>query len=348
MPELRKSPIVKRWVIIATERARRPIDFHSAEKEPKKSGGFCPFCAGNEEKTPPEVYALPQDGRHANTPGWRTRVVPNKFPALAIEGGLGRQGHGLFDVMNGVGAHEVIIETPDHELEMCDMPIPHLEGVLSTYKARILDLVGDIRLRYILIFKNFGFAAGASLEHPHTQLIATPITPRAVKQELMSAQSHFYDKERCLFCDILYQEIKDQERIVSVNDHFVALCPFASRFPFETWIFPRQHSAHFSHASDKLLHEFALVLRDTLKRIAVALDSPPYNFVLHNAPNVRSRARHSRYWQTLDLDFHWHIEIMPKLTKVAGFEWGTGFYINPTPPEQAAQYLRDVEVSWPD
>jgi len=348
MPELRKSPIVKRWVIIATERARRPIDFHSAEKEPKKSGGFCPFCAGNEEKTPPEIYALPHDERQPNTPGWRTRVVPNKYPALAIEGDLGRQGHGLFDVMNGVGAHEVIIETPDHDLEMGDMPIPHLEGVLSTYRARILDLVGDIRLRYILVFKNFGAAAGASLEHPHTQLIATPITPRAVKQELTSAQSHFYDKERCLFCDILYQEIKDHERIVSVNDHFVALCPFASRFPFETWIFPRKHAAHFSHASDKLLYELALVLRDTLKRIAIALDSPPYNFVLHNAPNVNSRARRSRYWQTLDLDFHWHIEIMPRLTKVAGFEWGTGFYINPTPPEQAAQYLRDVEVSWPD
>ncbi|MBN1594139.1 MAG: galactose-1-phosphate uridylyltransferase [Candidatus Coatesbacteria bacterium] len=348
MPELRKSPIVKRWVIIATDRARRPSDFHSEKKEASSSGGFCPFCMGNEDKTPPEIYALPHDGRHSNTPGWLTRVVPNKFPALAIEGDLGRRGLGLFDIMNGIGAHEVIIETPQHDLEMGDMPIPQLRAVLHTYRARILDLINDTRLRYMLIFKNFGRAAGASLEHPHTQLIATPITPRAVKQELESAQSHFFDKERCLFCDILYQEIKDQERIVSANEHFVALCPFASRFPFETWIFPRKHSAHFSHASDDLLHNLALVLRDTLKRIALALDSPPYNFVLHNAPNIQGKARRPGYWQTLDLDYHWHIEIMPRVTKVAGFEWGTGFYINPTPPEQAAQYLRDVEVSWPD
>ena len=347
MPELRKCPIVKRWVIVATERARRPSDFHSAEKEPQKPAGFCPFCEGNEDKTPPEIYALSVDRRQPNRPGWRTRVVPNRFPALAIEGDLGRQAHGLFDVMNGVGAHEVIIETPNHSLEMGDMPIPQLEAVLCTYRARILDLVNDVRLRYILVFKNFGFAAGASLEHPHTQLIATPITPRAVKQELESAQSHFYDKERCLFCDILYQEIKEQERIVSLSDEFVVLCPFASRFPFETWILPRRHSAHFSLSSDNLLHELAVVLRDTLKRIAVALDSPPYNFVLHNSPNVKSKARQPRYWQTLDLDFHWHIEVIPRLTKVAGFEWGSGFYINPTPPEQAARYLRDVELSRP-
>ena len=349
MPQLRKSPILKRWVIIATERARRPSDFHHKElAEASKPGGFCPFCGGNEDKTPPEIYALPRTGRQPNTAGWVTRVVPNKFAALVIEGNLDRRAKGLFDVMNGVGAHEVIIETPDHGLEMGDMPLVQLDAVLQTYRARILDLVNDRRLRYMLIFKNFGSAAGASLEHPHTQLIATPITPRVVKQELASAQSHFYDKERCLFCDVLYQELNDQERLVSANEYFVALCPFASRFPFETWIFPRVHCAHFSRTSDELLHQLAIVLRDTLKRIAVALDSPPYNFVLHNSPNVFSMARHPDYWQTLDMDYHWHIEIIPRLTKVAGFEWGTGFYINPTPPEQAAQYLRDVKVSWPD
>jgi len=255
---------------------------------------------------------------------------------------------GYYDRMNGIGAHEVLIETPDHDLEMGDMSISQLVMILKTYRARISDLLNDRRLRYLLIFKNFGAAAGASLEHPHTQLIATPITPRAVKQELQSALDHFHDKERCLFCDILYQELREEERIVSANDHFVALCPFASRFPFETWIFPKNHAAHFSTSSDDLLNQLAYCLRDALKRIATALDSPPYNFVLHNSPNVMSRARHPGYWQTLDLDYHWHIEIMPRLTKVAGFEWGTGFYINPTPPEQAAKYLRDVKVSFPD
>jgi len=348
LPELRKSPIANRWVIIATDRARRPSDFHLHQQQQQPSHGFCPFCEGNEEKTPPEIFALPHNGREPNTPGWQTRVVPNRFPALAIEGDLNRRGDGLFDYMNGIGAHEVIIETPQHELEMGDMSLAHLQMVLSVYRARILDLVNDVRLRYILVFKNFGLAAGASLTHPHTQLIATPVTPRVVKQELISAQSHFLDKERCLFCDILAQEIKDGERIVSLNDHFVALCPFASRFPFETWIFPRKHTAHFSQSSDELLHHLAIALRDTLKRISIALDHPPYNFVLHNSPNTKGKARRPGYWQTLDLDYHWHIEIMPRVTKVAGFEWGTGFYINPTPPEQAAKYLRDVEVSWPD
>ena len=342
MTELRKDPIVKRWVIIATERARRPSDFHSAKEE--KRPGFCPFCPGNEEKTPPEIFALPQDGREPNSPGWVTRVVPNKFPALAIEGELGRGGKGLYDYMNGIGAHEVIIETPDHNMHMGDMPLEQLLAVLKTYRARIVDLVNDKRFRYILIFKNYGAAAGASLQHPHTQIIATPITPKVVTEELESAKSHFYDKERCLFCDLLYQELNDQERIVSVNEHFVVICPFASRFPFETWIFPRKHSAHFSQSSDELLRQLAIVLKETLKRLSVALDYPPFNFVLHNAPNVKSKSRRPGYWQTLDLDFHWHIEIMPRLTKVAGFEWGTGFYINPTPPEVAAKYLREEQV----
>jgi UDPglucose--hexose-1-phosphate uridylyltransferase len=245
--------------------------------------------------------------------------------------------------MNGVGAHEVIIETPDHDLHMGDMPQEHLFEILKIYRNRIADLHKDARLRYVLIFKNYGKVAGASLSHPHTQIIATPITPRTIAAELDSAHEHFLNKERCLFCDIMNQELAMEKRIVMTTPEFVVIEPFASRFPFETWIMPRVHSHDFTRSSDELLNSFAGVLGETLRRLKVALDDPPYNFVLHTAPNTVVRPGKEHYWKTLEYDWHWHLEIIPRLTKVAGFEWGTGFYINPTPPEVAAEYLRSLE-----
>jgi len=335
MPELRKDPVVGRWVIISTERSRRPTSFEPVP--PVKQPSFCPFCPGQEDKTPPEVYALrPADGR-PNSPGWRVRVVPNKFPALQIEGTLDRRGEGLYDKMNGVGAHEVVIETPEHAVDLADLPVEHLSQVLAAYRERIEDLHRDRRFRYVLIFKNHGANAGATLEHTHTQLIATPIIPRILQEELDGARRYFELKERCVFCDIVAQETAEENgrRVVAGSERFLAIEPFAPRFPFETWILPRRHAAAFqSLADDGEREDLARLLKDVLMRLNLALDRPPYNFVLHTSPVSDG-----------DLEYyHWHIEIMPKLTRVAGFEIGSGFYINPTPPEDAAQFLRGITV----
>ena len=336
MPELRKDPVVGRWVIISTERSRRPTNFGPTQPQPASS--FCPFCPGNEDKTPPEVYAVRANGGPANSGGWSVRVVPNKFPALQIEGSLDRRGEGLYDKMNGVGAHEVVIEGPDHDQELADLPVEHIEQVLLAYRERMLDLHRDKRFRYVLIFKNHGHQAGATLEHTHTQLIATPIIPKSIQEELEGARRYYELKERCVFCDVIQQETADDaaRRVVSTSDHFLVIAPFAPRFPFETWILPRRHDASFQIMGEPgEFRDLAAVLKDTIERLNRALDRPPFNFVLHSAPV-----------SDLDLEYyHWHIEIMPKLTRVAGFEIGSGFYINPTPPEDAAQYLREIAVA---
>ncbi len=342
MPELRHDPIQKRWVIIATERGRRPDDF--PKQDAALAEGFCPFCEGNEGKTPPEIYAIRPNGTGPNTPGWEVRVVPNKFPALRIEGALERKGIGVHDRMNGVGAHEVIIETPRHDMDMADMPVEDLTKVLWMYRERLVDLLRDGRFKYILIFRNHGAAAGASLAHPHTQIIATPVTPLTLAEELNSAKRHYQVKERCLFCDILAEELDREERIVMANDAFVALTPYASRFPFELFLAPRNHHHSFAEISDDMLRGLARTLKELLQRIKKCLNDPPYNFLIHTIPNTRATPKRTAYWDTITVDFHWHFEIIPRLTSVAGFEWGTGFYINPTAPEEAAKYLREVEL----
>ncbi len=332
MPELRKDPITERWVIISSERGKRPSDW---TVEPKvRGGGFCPFCPGNEDKTPPEVRALRPGTEQKNVPGWKIRVVPNKFPALQIEGDLNRRGEGLYDVMNGLGAHEVIIETPNHLAELADLDTDHIYDTLLIFRERILDLKNDTRFKYILIFKNHGISAGASLEHSHSQLIATPIIPKRVQEELLGAKKHFDFKERCIYCDILHQEVQMSKRLVVRTDEYVSVEPFAPRFPFETWLLPVKHYSHFEAMELREYYGLAAVLKETLLRINRTLESPHYNFILHTSP----------VQEVPLLEYHWHIEIIPKLTKVAGFEWGSGFYINPTPPEMAAQHLREAQV----
>lgn len=339
MPQLRRDPLLNRWVIIATDRARRPGDFMFPRREIRQ-GGFCPFCEGNEAKTPPEVLAFRREGSGADQPGWWVRAVPNKFPALAIEGEIDRRGVGFYDMMNGIGAHEVVIETNRHEIDITALSEAEVAEVISACRQRSLDLKKDQRLRYILIFKNCGEGAGASLEHTHTQIIATPVTPKRVKEKLAGAAQHYQVKERCIFCDIIRQELDFGARIIEESKHFVVLAPFASCFPFETWIMPRRHDPDFDRIEDPERHDLAVVLRRTVARINRALDNPPYNYLVHTAPNRVPRAG---YWQTIDRDYHWHLEIVPRVTGIAGFEFGTGFYINPTPPEEAAAYLRGVE-----
>jgi len=339
MPELRKDPVIGRWVIIATERKLRPSDYASTVGEEKAP--FCPFCPGNETKTPPEIFAIRDNNTQPNTPGWLVRVVPNKYPALKIEGNLDKKGVGIFDKMNGIGAHEVIIETPEHNQQMHDFDTQHLEKVIHTYQIRSLDLKNDTRLKYSMIFKNYGKEAGASLHHSHTQLIATPVTPKRVKEELKGTQWYYDYKERCIFCDIIEEETSRGERVVAMNKDFIALVPYASRFPFELWILPLKHRSDFDSISDVERITLAEILGSILKKLMKGLCNPAYNFIFHTAPN---RFPHPGYWQTIDKDYHWHIEIMPRLTRPGGFEWGTGFYINPTPPEEAAQFLRDLVV----
>jgi UDPglucose--hexose-1-phosphate uridylyltransferase len=333
VPELRKDPVTGRWVIIATDRAKRPTDF-VRERVQIRGSGFCPFCYGNENRTPPEILAYRSDGSSRNAPGWSLRVVPNKFPALGIEGSLSRQGEGLYDKMSGIGAHEVIIETPDHKLTLATMPTRTIEDVLWAYRDRIIDLKKDRRFKYILIFKNHGEAAGASLEHTHSQLIALPVVPKRVREEVDGAREHYAFKERCIFCDIIRQEIESGVRLIAENADYLAMAPFAPRFPFEMWIIPKTHQCAFEESQKHEFEQLAPVLKDLLSRLDRVLDCPAYNYIIHTSPIGESTEDY----------YHWHLEIMPKLTKVAGFEWGTGFYINPTPPEESAKFMCEAAV----
>ena len=333
MPELRKDPVTGRWVIISTDRQKRPNDFR-LEKSASAGRDRCPFCPGHEAMTPPEILAYRQNGGAANTLGWDLRVVPNKYPALQVEGTIDREGEGIFDRMNGLGAHEVIIETPDHERSLALMSEPEIERVLWAFRERMLDLKQDHRLRYILVFKNHGAAAGATLEHPHSQLIALPIVPDFVREELEGARLHYRAKERCVFCDVVQQEMRDGRRVIQENADIVALAPYAPRFAFETWLLPKRHGARYETAPRHEYESLARLLKAVLQRLDRALESPPFNLIVHTSPFSEDVAEL----------YHWHIEIMPKLTRVAGFEWGTGFYINPTPPEEAAQVLRAVRL----
>jgi UDPglucose--hexose-1-phosphate uridylyltransferase len=340
MPELRHDPLQKRWIIIATDRAMRPNDFE-VSPEPQRMN-TCPFCEGNESMTPPEIFAYRNTNSRPDGPGWTVRVISNKFPALRIDGDLQRRGLGVYDAMNGVGAHEVIVETTDHALTMADLDQDQMAHVLIAYRERILDLKKDNRFRYILIFKNHGLAAGASLSHSHTQLIATPITPRTVAIELDTSREHYREKERCLMCDLIQQEAVFPDRIIRDDGHYVVLSPFASRFPFECWVVPKIHTHAFEATTDGELYHLGGVMKDILSRLKQCLKDPPYNFVLHTSPNTEAKPKRPSYWQTVEYDYHWHFEIIPRLTRVAGFEWGSGFYINPMPPEDATRYLREA------
>ncbi len=330
MSELRKDPVVGRWVIISPERGKRPSDY--ATKREESLEGFCPLCPGNEALTPPEVFAFREKGTRPDGPGWSIRVVPNKFPALTREETLRRRNDGIFESMAGVGEHEVVIETPNHGVELSSLPLDTLKKILFVFKLRMEELAKDSRFSYVVVFKNRGREAGASLRHSHSQIIALPIVPKRVREELNGGKRYHRDRGACVFCEIVEQERRRGVRLIEENGDFVAFAPFAARFPFETWIVPKAHASSYKMIRQSQYQTLAAILSNTLKRLDKVLEEPPYNLVFHTAP-IRED----------DLPyFHWHIEIIPKVTKVAGFEWGTGFYINPTPPEHSAAYLREV------
>ena len=334
MSELRKDPILRRWVIIAPDRANRPTNV--PEPEYPNAPGFDPFLEGHESKTPPEITAIREPGTRANNPGWKIRVVPNKFPVLEVERELGKRGDGMYDYMEGIGAHEVFIEAPNFVTSLTQLPEDHIADIIKLYRERLIDLKRDSRLQYGLIFKNKGRDAGATVEHAHSQLIVTPIVPRTVEAELEGSKAHFDYHERCAFCDIIRQDSDDERRIVMKTDRFVALAPYASRFPFETWILPTAHHSHFettlSGGAER--EELAHILKNVLQRLEVSLNNPAYNYMIHTAPLSAPALPH----------YHWHIEIIPRVVRTAGFEWGSGFYINSVAPETAAEFLRSTRI----
>jgi UDPglucose--hexose-1-phosphate uridylyltransferase len=336
MSQMRKDVFTNRWVIAADTDAVRPSDFHF--KPFTRDGSFCPFCETNEASTPPEVFAIRRAGSIANGPGWSVRVVPNSQPRLGIEGELGRRGEGFHDRMNGIGAHEIIAETPRHDRGLHELQPEEISEVINAYVARITDLERDTRMRYVLVFKNHGEDAGAhTIFHSISQLMALPVTPRNIKTKLITARDYYVQKERCLYCDVLEQELNSNRRMVAENTDFAALCPFASRFPFEMCILPKSHNSAFSRISPSETGNLALILRDVLQKLNRTLRDVPYNLSLQDRPFLRPR---KGYWETVEADFHWHMEILPQVARITGFEWASGFFYNPVPPEIAAKLLR--------
>jgi UDPglucose--hexose-1-phosphate uridylyltransferase len=331
MAEIRRDIITDAWVIVQTEPApARP----ALAPEPEK----CPFCTGHEALTPPEVFSIRPDESRPDQPGWLVRVVPSNAPILRVEGALEHHGVGIHDMVTGIGANEVVIETPEHIAALPDLAAGQIALVLQAYRQRITDLYRDPRLRYCMVFKNYRQGAGASnLTHSHSELIALPATPRLIKDELTGAREYFEYKERCLFCDILQNELADGTRVLLESPHFVVFAPYASRFPYELTVMPRRHVHAYEQASDIELDDLGRVLKQTLTALRAAIDDPPYNYVLDTAPNLLPIRG---YWQTIRDDYHWHLEIIPRTKRVVGFEWGSGFHINPVAPELAVRALK--------
>jgi UDPglucose--hexose-1-phosphate uridylyltransferase len=330
MPQLRKDPVLKQWVIISPERGKRPSDFKKSE-EILDDPATCPFCEGNESLTPAETLAFRTAGTQANSQGWWVRIIPDRSPILSPDGDSDREGIGMFDAMNSIGIHEVVIETPSHSVGLQNATLEQVREVIWAYKQRLLEIKKNPRFKHFMIVKNSGKGV-SSFSHSHSHIVATPIIPKRIEEELEGAREYYHYHDRCLFCDIVKQEAKEGSRVVYEDDQFIVFCPFAARFPFEMEVTPKSHQPAFELIENNLVTSLAKALQTALKKMQTLLPGQPFNFVLHTSPCSDSYK-----------DFyHWHIEIIPKLTKIAGFEWGSGFYINPTPPEDAAKMLRET------
>ncbi|MCS7224380.1 MAG: galactose-1-phosphate uridylyltransferase [Armatimonadetes bacterium] len=339
MPELRQDFATKEWVIIATERAKRPEDFVKERSEPDRlpeRDDKCPFCPGNERMTPEETYAL-RNGSGPNEPGWLVRVVPNKFPALVPDSRPYRSRSGLYLRMKGVGFHEVVIETPRHDKCPATLTEDEMTGVVSVYKQRYSELNRNPTNELILIFRNQGKQAGTSLIHPHSQIVATPIVPPAVRRTLYEAERFYDAMGRCVHCEIVNYELRVQERVVMDEPDFVVLVPYAAQVPFELTIIPKFHQASFGEIPDDKIGPFARVLWTTLRKLYYGLKNPDYNFAIITAPHYSQGEPHA----------HWHLRIRPRLTTPAGFEMGTQIFINTSLPEENAHFLRQVSIPEP-
>ena len=342
MAEFRHDPVHRRWVIVTVDRKRGPKDFEIPRRVPDE--GFCPFCEGQESKTPPEIYAV-RNGSKPDRKGWKVRVFPNKYPALTGRSEeIERGAQGAYDWINGVGSHEIVVEHPQHHVLFHQMGRDHISMLIETYRLRLAALLEDARFRYVMIYKNHGATSGASLNHQHTQIIAMPVIPRIAAMALATARQHFHHKERCLFCDLIDQELAEESRVVAQNEDFVCFVPYASRFPFELSIMPKKHHHDFATMDQRLLGPAAEILSAAIGRLASLFGDPPFNLNIHTSPNTNQLPRRAGYWSTLSHDWHWQIEIIPCLGATQGFEWSTGLFINPTPPEEAARFLREVPL----
>lgn len=326
-PQLRQEPCTKRWVIFSPRRASRPHQFREVKQEatlPQWEAG-CPFCPGNEGQTPPEVFSI------RGEKGWLIRVVPNKFPALSsLITDIEVSGSDPFVSLPGGGEHEVVIESPIHNLTWGNIELGQMERILSSFLQRYRALWEDKRLKYICIFRNHGERAGTSIIHPHSQIIATPIVPEQIRAEVEEARRYYDDRLRCAYCDVLRKELDANERIVLESRYFVAFAPFASRMPYEGWIVPKVHKPSFGMISKEETKDLASVVNNLFGALYRGLNDPHYNVLFHSAPLRDSCEDY----------YHWHIEVLPRLTIQAGFELGTGIYINTTLPEDAASFLR--------
>lgn len=331
MAEIRKDIITGSSVIISPERGKRPHDFKMAPQQ--KTEGECPFCEGNEAMTPPEILAYRGDNNFGpNEKGWSIRAVPNLYSPLQKETKLEVLERGFYEKISAAGTAEVFIETPYHSATLGSHPNEQAVKIIRGLRERYIDLKKDERLKYIQVFKNFGAAGGASKEHAHWQIMSLPIVPEIIEKELTGSKKYYEDKKICPYCDIIKKEIADNVRVVLETDLFIVLCPYASKFAFETWIIPKEHKSQFDLMTDAELNDLAVVLRDTISKFEKGFDYPPYNIILHTTPiDIGEQAY-----------YHWHLEILPRLTTFAGFEWGTGVIINPTPPELAAQSLKEI------
>ncbi len=334
MSELRQNPITGDWVIISSKRRSRPDQFaekREVKRSDEKIEKFCPFCEGNESMTPPEITAFRKPGTMKNTPGWWLRVIPNKFPALGIVGDLTRQEESdFFRKMDGVGAHEVIIEVPYHNTTIGIMEDRQVKEIVLAYRERFLDLTRDHRFQHIIIFRNRGAGAGASLLHPHSQLIATPVVPRDVRARVSLASLHYDANGRCIYCDTIREELEVGRRVIVDTADFIAVEPFASCVPFETWILPKKHNPSFGSISSEECSSLGIILNQVIGKLHKGLADPDYNYVISTSP---LREDHTDF-------YHWFLRIMPRLTTPAGFEMGSGMYINTVFPEEAAEFLQ--------
>jgi len=330
MPELRQNLITRDWVIVATERANRPNEFKISTTRPSLPSFVeeCPFCPGNEHLSIGEI------SRIGTSALWRVRTIPNKFPALSPEGERTRSSHGIFRSMAAVGIHEVIIDHPRHNMSPALFTEGEMADVITMYWTRYAAVKKDPRAEAVVIFKNHGESAGTSLYHPHSQLAATPVVPTQVRARMEESMRYFDDSGECLFCRTLSEELAAGERIIIEGKHFVAFQPYAALSPFHTWIFPRRHMASFDDIADQEITDLAHVLRTLLAKLHYGLNDPDYNYTIRSIPTASAKAEY----------FHWYLTVVPRVSRVAGFEIGSGMYINTSLPEESARFLRDVKI----
>ena len=327
MADLRKEPVTRTWVVVTTDHPKGPSDYlpFKPPYQPQEAEGLCPFCPGHEEMTPRETFMLSGEGG-----GWAVRVIPNKFPFFHIEGEFDRRPEGMYDVMEAIGAHEIVVETPGHKQNFASMDTQQIEKILRAYRERLKDLEKDRRFQQFLILKNY---PGLFNRHPHSHIIAMPVIPRRIDEEIYGTLDYYQRKERCIFCDIIKEEILMKKRVILETVHFLVFSPFASRYPFETWIVPKKHAPDFHHIHEEGIEDLSVAIQSLFLRFHKLLSDPPYSLALHTSP-VQSRFHRSEY--------HWHIEARLRIGLREGFEWGTGFFVNPTPPEDAAAFLREM------